>query len=71
MASGDVSSKSPWWIDHLDELVAAFLAIGGFICLCLHIDTEVKSITALATGWLFKSGYENGRAYLNRRNNGG
>jgi esterase/lipase len=45
-------------IDHLDDIVAAILAVGGFIALCLGHDMEIKSVMVLATGWLFKSGYE-------------
>ena len=57
MTQPQQTGQSPWWMDHLDELVAAFLCVAGFIAICLHIDSEVKSITALATGWLFKSGW--------------
>ena len=49
-------------IDDIRELCVAFLLpamilVFAFVLLLTGIDGEVKTIMALAAGWLFKSGY--------------
>ena len=49
-------------MDDLRELLVDFglpviIIITCALLLALHIDGEVKSILALAAGWVFKSGY--------------
>lgn len=42
---------------YLDEVAALVIIIGCLVLIALHIDTEVKSILALAAGWAFGGGY--------------
>jgi len=47
--------------DWLDEIIAIILVIGCLILLVLGIDSEVKSILALAAAWAFGSAYQRRR----------
>jgi len=42
---------------YMDDILALVLIVGCLILLLAHIDGEVKSILALAAGWLFGKGY--------------
>jgi len=41
-----------------DTVIALVLVVGCLVLIALHIDTEVKSILALAAGWAFGAQYQ-------------
>jgi len=45
----------------LDEIIAIILVIGCIILIAAGIDSEVKSILALAAAWAFGSAYQRRR----------
>jgi hypothetical protein len=40
-----------------DLIIALLIVIGCIALLVCHIDSDVKSILAMAAGWAFRSGY--------------
>jgi hypothetical protein len=40
-----------------DLIIAGIIVIGCVVLLACHIDSDVKSILAMAAGWAFRSGY--------------
>ena len=42
---------------YLDEVTALIIVVGCILLIALGIDSEVKSILALAAGWAFGSRY--------------
>lgn len=49
-------------LQNVDELAALVLIIGCLILIACRIDSEVKSILAMAAGWAFKSGHQRAQA---------
>ena len=41
-----------------DTIIALILVVGSLALIALHIDTEMKSILAVAAGWAFGAQYQ-------------
>ena len=41
-----------------DQVVAAVIIVGGIVCKCFDIDSEVWALVLLAAGFIFGTGYQ-------------
>lgn len=58
MGNRPLATMWAWLPASFADVVAGVLVIGGLIILCLGVDGEVKSLTAIGAGWLFSSSWQ-------------
>jgi len=55
-----VSKYLAWLPSSFSDFVAGVLVVGGLVIMCLGIDGEVKTLTAMGAAWLFGRTWQNG-----------